>query len=202
MSYLGKNSSNLMVFTDMYSNKTIVVDKPWNENNLVQADAMVTNNKNIILGALSADCPVILFADEGSQIIGIAHAGWRSAKAGIIESCVEKMLDLGANIDGIITAISPCISQEFYEVDLEFYESFINDNKNNSEYFKPSAKIHHFMFDLRMYVYRKLQDVHIRHISYVDVDTYQDEERFFSCRRSYHRNENGYGCQLSFINLK
>lgn len=202
MNYLGKNSSSLLVFTDMYSNKTVIVDKPWKENDLVHADAIVTKNKNVVLGALSADCPVILFADENSQVIGIAHAGWRSAKAGIIESCIEKMLIIGARTENIVASINPCIAQISYEVGLEFYELFINDNANNLEYFKSSIKPDHFMFDIRKYTYNKLKNIGLSHISYINVDTYQDEKHFFSCRRSYHKKENGYGCNLSFIYLK
>ncbi|MCE3237046.1 MAG: uncharacterized protein K0R24_27 [Gammaproteobacteria bacterium] len=202
MRYIGKPPSNLVVFTDNYSNKTIVVDQPWNESNIIYADAMVTTNKNIVLGALSADCPVILLADKKNPVIGIAHAGWRSARAGIIESCIDKMLFLGAKTDTIVGAIGPCIAQESYEVGLEVYESFINDNKNNVEFFRPSHRINHFMFDLRMFVYKKLQKTLLQYISYVDIDTYHDEKNFFSCRRSYHKKEKEYGCQLSFIHLK
>ncbi|KTD73849.1 peptidoglycan editing factor PgeF [Legionella tucsonensis] len=202
MSHLGKAPSSLRMFTDMYSDKTIIVDRSWDENTLVHADAMVTNHKNIVLGALSADCPVLLFADTEQQVIGIAHAGWRSARAGIIESCISKMLDLGAKTENIVSSIGPCIAQESYEVDSEFYKMFINDDETNLELFIPSVRNNFFMFDLRMYVLKKLKNLSVSYISYVDIDTYKDEKRFFSCRRSYHKNEKGYGCNLSFINLK
>ncbi|MBN9228571.1 MULTISPECIES: laccase domain-containing protein [Legionella] len=85
----------------------------------------------MVLGALSADCPVILFADHDKKVIGIAHAGWRSARAGIIESCVHTMFS-----PVIFSAvISPCITQPSYEVDSEFYKQIISDSPMYSEYF-------------------------------------------------------------------
>src|SRR5690348_6372007 len=98
-----------------------------------------------------------------------------------------------ASLDAVI---SPCITQPSYEVDSEFYKLFISDSSINAEYFKPSVKEEHYMFDLRMYVYKKLINLGIGRVSFVDRDTYQDEKRFFSCRRAYHKNEPGYGCQL------
>lgn len=201
MSHINRSLSQLVLFTDCYSNKTIIVDQPWGAEETIHADAMVTQNRSIVLGALSADCPVILFADHDKKVIGIAHAGWRSARAGIIESCVHTMFSLGVSPGNLSAVISPCITQPSYEVDSEFYKQIISDSPMNSEYFNSSANKDHYMFDLRMYVYKKLINLGIEQVSFVDIDTYQDEARFFSCRRAYHKKERGHGCQLSFIHF-
>ncbi len=199
MDHIGKQYSSLVTFFDMHSNKAVIVDQPNNNQRIINADALVTKNQDVVLGALSADCPLILFAEQESQVIGIAHAGWRGAKAGIIESTMEKMISLGAKTDNMIASIGPCIAQKSYEISMDVYEIFMNSDITNSVYFKTTTKIGHFLFDLRGYVYDKLRKLGIKNLSYLDIDTYQEEEKFFSRRRSYHQSENSYGCQLGVI---
>ena len=75
----------------------------------IKADAMVTTTPGIALGALSADCQPVLFADESAGVIGAAHAGWRGAVDGILESTVNAMEELGAKRDQIVAVIGPTI---------------------------------------------------------------------------------------------
>lgn len=77
-----------------------------------KADAAVTAEEGCALAVLTADCaPVALASSEG--VIGVAHAGWRGAAAGVIEATVAEMEALGAT--GIEAAIGPCIHAECYE---------------------------------------------------------------------------------------
>lgn len=199
---IGKSPGSLVTFKDMHGNKAVIVDHPWDDDQIINADAMVTKSKNVVLGALCADCPLILFAEENTKTVGIAHAGWRGAKAGIIESTLEKITSLGAKTERIMAAIGPCIAQDSYEVGPEFYEAFLKENSINEKHFQPAHKKGYFLFDLRNYIYCKLQKLGIQQISYLDMDTYKNEDQFFSRRRSYHKAENEYGCQLGFICLK
>lgn len=199
---IGRPPGALVTFEDMHSNKAIIVDEPWDDDQKVNADAMVTTNKNVVLGALGADCPIVLFAEEHSNVIGIAHAGWRGARAGIIESTVEKILSLCSRVNNVVATIGPCIAQESYEIGPEVYELFTSDNRNNEIYFKPSDKAKHFMFDLRHYISDKLNGLGINQVSNLEIDTYKNEDQFFSRRRSYHNGEQEYGCNMGFICLK
>ncbi|MGC8511448.1 MAG: polyphenol oxidase family protein [Acidimicrobiales bacterium] len=70
------------------------------------ADAAVTCLPGVALGVLSADCaPVAMSSAEG--VIGIAHAGWRGLRAGVVESTVQSMRRLGAT--RIYAVLGPCI---------------------------------------------------------------------------------------------
>ena len=53
-----------------------------------RADAMVTATPGLALTVLTADCQPVLFADAKAGVIGAAHAGWRGARAGILEATV------------------------------------------------------------------------------------------------------------------
>lgn len=199
MDHLGRPFSSLITCFNMHDNKAVAVDKFTTNLQAIEGDGLVTKDKDVVLGAVSADCPVIIFADEESQVIGIAHAGWRGARSGILESTVEKMIFLGAKSESILASVGPCIAQSSYEVGLDVYEIFVNENEINKIYFEKNSNSDNFWFDLRGYVCDKLRKLGIKNPSYLDVDTYQQEEQFFSRRRSYHRSDNLYGCQLGVI---
>lgn len=70
------------------------------------ADAAVSSARGAALAVLSADCaPVALSSPEG--VIGVAHAGWRGLRAGVIESTVQSMRRLGAT--RVEAVLGPCI---------------------------------------------------------------------------------------------
>ena len=152
MSYLGCPLEPLASVRNVHGNTVVVVEALWDENQKPIADGMVTKKAGIILGSDSADCPIVLFADEQAKEIGLAHAGWRGAIKGVIEVTVEKMVSIGAKQDHISAAISPCIAHDSYEIGLEFYEQFLDQDVGNKGCFKNSTKVNHFLFDLLGYV--------------------------------------------------
>jgi len=203
MLHLGHTLESLVTVRSIHSNTAIIVDKPWQEQNKPEADAIVTKLPQIVLGSDSADCPIILFADNHAKIIGLAHAGWRGARSGIIEATIEKMLLLGGKCAHIAAAISPCIAQNSYEVSAEFQQQFLEDDSYNQHYFKNSHKQNRFLFDLLGYVKNRLAKLNLKSVSSeVAIDTYSNEEKFFSCRRAFHKGEEWFGGHLSCISIQ
>lgn len=199
----GSPLKTLVTTRNMHGNHVVVVEKPWKDFEWPEADGMVTKTPNIILGSTSADCAIVLFADPKAGVVGIAHAGWRGAKCGIIESTVEKMISIGANCQNIVATISPCIHQESYEVSQSFYQEFLEQSEANAQFFISAKREDHFHFDLPGYVKYRLLQLKLHTVSSeVALDTYLDERRFFSCRRATHKGEPSFGCQLSCIYLK
>jgi YfiH family protein len=90
-----------------------------------EADALVTGTPGLVIGVLTADCGPVLFADAQAGVIGAAHAGWRGAFDGVLESTIEAMQALGAKTGRIIAVLGPSISQENYEVGPEFVDRFL-----------------------------------------------------------------------------
>jgi len=56
-------------------------------------------------------------------------------------------------------------------------------------------------FDLTGYILQRLSDAGICKAEALRLDTYSDSDRFYSYRRSTHRNEPSYGRQISMIGL-
>lgn len=166
-----------------------------------EADAIVTNTPGLVLGVLTADCGPVLFADPEAGVIGAAHAGWRGAFDGVLESTLLAMQGLGAEAERTVAVLGPSISQSNYEVGPEFVDRFVQADPANETYFKASGKPGHALFDLRQYTVDRLRKAGVKADMQSDC-TYADEDAWYSYRRSTHRNEPDYGRQISAIAIK
>jgi YfiH family protein len=54
-------------------------------------DALITQERGIVLGIFTADCLPIFIYDQSTPAIGIAHAGWRGTINRIAQVTLEKM---------------------------------------------------------------------------------------------------------------
>lgn len=192
----------LITCHQIHSPTCVVVDRPWAPENSPQADAMVTNVPGIALGVLAADCAPVLFADSKARVIGAAHSGWKGAKGGVLEATVARMVELGAKAERIVACIGPCIAQRSYEVGPEFPAPFLEEDERNRDYFAPSRRDGHFLFDLSAYVTKRLGDAGVQTVQRCPNDTVAEEDRFFSYRRACLRGEKDYGRGLSAIVLQ
>jgi YfiH family protein len=177
-----------------------VATGPWPGDTRPRADAIVTRTEGIAIGVTAADCGPILFADAGARVIGAAHAGWKGALTGVLESTIGAMEKLGADRSGIVAAIGPLIRQHSYEVGGEFVERFLDADAENAAFFIPSVRSGHAMFDLAGFIRTRLESAGVLMIDDIGVDTYSDQ-RFYSYRRSVHRKEPDYGRHVHAIAL-
>jgi YfiH family protein len=191
--------AKLLTLHQIHSPNAVIATEPWEQG--PQADAMATNVPGLALGILTADCAPVLLADSKARVIGAAHAGWKGALTGVIDSVLEKMESLGADRARISAAIGPCIGQSNYEVGPEFIARFAEAGKGNTRFFVPSDKADHWRFDLEGYVAHRLRDAGIGNTEPLSACTYARQEDFFSFRRATHRAEKDYGRQLSGIVL-
>ncbi len=82
-----------------------------------EADGMVTNEKGIFLGVLTADCVPILFSVRGRPLVAVAHAGWRGTLAGIAAKMVRHLKErYDADPGAIEAALGPAIGPCCYEI--------------------------------------------------------------------------------------
>ena len=183
----------------VHSAKAVIVDQPWTTG--PEADAMATTTKGIALAILSADCAPVLFADSEAGVIGAAHAGWKGALGGIVESAISAMEQLGAQRARIAAAIGPCISQANYEVDDAFRERFAEADAANARFFAVGSRAGHHQFDLEGFVADRLSRAGVDNVSRLSRCTYANEAEFYSFRRATHRREKDYGREISAIVL-
>ena len=175
---------NLLSCYQIHSSDVVTVTKAWAVPDRPKADAMVTKERDIALGILTADCVPLLFADTKAGVIGAAHAGWRGTIGGVIENTLAAMEKLGAMKKNIDVAIGPCIAWNSYEVGPEFPAPFLAEHDTNKKFFRPAFRSDHYMFNLPGYVEAKLRKLGVVSIEPPPADTCTDEKRFFSYRRN------------------
>ncbi len=197
---LGVDAGNLASVYQVHGVAVAEVETPWAPGNGPRADAMVTRRRGVALGILTADCTPVLFADLEAGVIGAAHAGWKGAKAGVVDQAVAAMVRLGAKQANIVAAVGPTIGSASYEVGEAFRDSFVGDIPEAAAFFTtPSGGKPHF--DLPGFVVSRLTRLGLAAVDRIDADTCAEPDRFFSYRRTCHAGEPDYGRQLSAIAL-
>jgi len=120
-----------IVANQTHSSNIIVIDKPieqgWNtiKSAIRDCDALITNQKEVMLTILTADCVPILLFDPIEQVVAIIHAGWKGTQQEIAKKTVEKMSNLfNSKSKNILAGIAPSIGKCCYEVDWNVSKNF------------------------------------------------------------------------------
>jgi polyphenol oxidase len=163
-----------------------------------ECDGFITNEPNILLTAVFADCVPLFFYSPKENLIGLAHAGWRGTVKGIGRKMVHEFIDSGANLKDIKVAIGPSISSMHYEVDdyvvsnipIAYHKPPIIFQKDDDHYDLDLNQLHKEIF-----LEEGLLEENILVSSYC---TYSEEELFFS----YRRDKGQTGRMMAFIGMK
>lgn len=198
---MGVAPEHLLTLYQVHSPDAVVARGSWQGASRPRADAIVTRTEGLAIGVTAADCGPILFVDPNARVIGAAHAGWKGALTGVLESTIDAMEKLGSERSGIVAAIGPLIRQHSYEVGGEFVGRFVDADAENALFFIPSQRDGHAMFDLAGFIRMRLENAGVLMVDDTGVDTYSDE-RFYSYRRSVHRKEPDYGRNVHAIALE
>ena len=199
--HLGSTLDLLATPHQVHGIEAVIVEDVWEPGLGPKADALVTNRPGIAVGVGAADCGPVLFADAEARVVAAAHAGWKGALAGILESTIAVMEGLGATRKNVVAVLGPTISAKAYEVGPEFLARFTEASADNARFFRPSARPTHSMFDLPAYIVARLEAAGVGTASALNLCTYSDEARFYSYRRATHRGDPDYGRLLSAITL-
>ncbi len=195
---LDVDPANLLTVYQTHSADVAVIATPDDAGG--EADAMVTNQPDLALGIMTADCQPVLFADAENGVIGAAHAGWKGALDGVLEATLDAMETLGAARGKTVAVIGPSISQRAYEVGPEFLDRFMDDDPENARFFA-NGHGDRYQFDLIGFGLARLRKAGVALASWTGHCTYSDPDRFYSYRRSVHAKEADYGRLISAIRL-
>lgn len=198
--WMGVAPAYLLTAHQIHSPDVVVAREPF-PGERPKADAIVTDRPGLAVGASTADCGPVLFADAQARVIGAAHAGWKGAFTGVLENTIAAMESLGARRANIVAALGPSISRKNYEVGPEFIARFVDSDAANARYFSPSGKPGHALFDLNLYTVDRLKRAGVE-AEALGRCTYAEEDLFYSYRRGTHRGEPDYGRHVSAICLE
>lgn len=198
--WMGGGADDLCGCYQVHSAVARVAESGW-AGDRPEGDAVVAGVKGPVLTVLTADCAPVLFADAEAGVVGAAHAGWKGALTGVLDSVLLTMEQLGAQRERISAAIGPCISRRSYEVDEAFLRRFAESCEEAEHFFSSGTREGHYQFDLEGFITLRLAQAGVRDIEALGEDTYAQPERFFSYRRATHAGEPDYGRQISLIAL-
>jgi YfiH family protein len=141
-------------------------------------DGLITRMPGLTLGIQVADCAAILMWDTANRVIGALHAGWRGAAGDILPQGIEKMVEQGAVPNQIKLFISPCISQQNFEVGPEVANQFPDQFIDYENYAKPHV-------DLKGFLTKQALEAGIAqsHIEVREECTIENHDHFYSYRR-------------------
>lgn len=196
---LGGKHGTVVTLYQVHGATALAIAAPVDRADLPKADAVVTSTPGLVIGVLTADCGPLLFADPEAKVVAAAHAGWRGAVGGIIESTLTEMERIGARRSRIVAALGPCISQAAYEVGADFEAGVLERDPTSGAFFSRSAAAAKPHFDLPGYILNRLQKAGVTNIVNEARCTHADESLFFSYRRTTQRKEPDYGRQISAI---
>jgi len=120
---LGYHLNTLVHMKQIHSNDVVIVTKKHDFFHPPTCDALITNEKNIPLMVMVADCTPLLFYDKQKNTIAVAHAGRAGAFKNIVKNVLQTFTkDFKADISDIIISIGPSIGVCCYEVGKEIYK--------------------------------------------------------------------------------
>ncbi len=198
---LGVEPARLVVPYQVHSAEALVVEAPFPPEQRPRVDGVVTRTPGLALGVTGADCGIVLLADAAAGVIGAVHAGWKGALTGVLEATVAAMTGLGAGRETITAVLGPTIAQPSYEVGAEFVARFSDVDERYGRFFNPATRPDHALFDLHGFIGHRLTAAGVGRFVDLELDTYADEARFFSYRRTTHRGEADYGRLVAAIVL-
>ncbi|CAK7192479.1 Polyphenol oxidase [Commensalibacter sp. Nvir] len=180
----------------IHSTKVLCITK---ENNVLQeADGAVTNDPNIAVSVVTADCAPVLFSSFDGKIVGAAHAGWKGAAFGILEELITKMEELGAKTREITAIVGPCIDGNRYEVKEDMRRQVLEQDFKSHSFFRQINK-EHYLFDLGHYCVDRLSRRRVGIVALLGRDTLSNPKYFFSHRRRTLSGGGALGHQISAI---
>jgi YfiH family protein len=146
------------------------------------ADAAVTREPGVVCLVLTADCLPVVFSDRSGSVAGVAHAGWRGLAAGVLESSVAALGDLGARPGDLVAWLGPAIGPAAFEVGADVHDAFCDADPRATGCFV-ARREGKWRADLYGLARRSLARAGVGSVHGGGLCTYGDAARFFSYRR-------------------
>jgi YfiH family protein len=192
------NVDNIVYLKQIHSDKILVYKSKDKSIKDEEGDAIITNEKNVIIGVFTADCVPIILIDEENNAAAAIHSGWKGTFESITFKTIEKMQkEFGTSGKNLKAYIGPHIRKCCYEVSEELKLSFIEKKVSigEDELFKERN------LNLEACIVDDLKKAGIldRNINSLNLCTYCSDEIKL---HSYRKSQGAYGRMFGFIILR
>lgn len=142
------------------------------------ADGIISTRKNEVLSILTADCIPIVISSTCGNLVCILHVGRKGVEFNIIKNAFNKLSKYNYEF---AAWIGPCISSEFYLVDVSIKNLFKNINIEYEKFFSKS-KDSLFSMDLVGIASLQLKQCNVKKIYLSNLCTYKNKDFLYSYR--------------------
>ena len=193
---LGVSLEDMVLSHQVHDRNVLSVDKRHagmgltRERSYSDIDGLATNQLDLMLVTLYADCVPIYFYDPIKRVIALAHSGWKGTLLNIATEVIRTMKDVYfCRPENIHAAFGPHIQACCFEVDENVADSFLNTFMWAKDFIalRPDGKR---IINLEGIITRNLwiEGVQEEKISSCSICTKCHRDIFFS-----HRGSNGKG---------
>ena len=155
------------------------------------ADAAWTDQPDVVLAVMTADCLPVLLASGCGTVVAAIHGGWRGLAAGILQKTVAALPVPAAEL---VAWMGPAIGPLNFEVGNEVRETFTSQNTDFSDCFTSSSDKNKCFADIFSLAQVCLNEAGVTKVSSDRQCTVSDENLFFS-----HRRDNGNSGRMASL---
>ncbi|OCB00944.1 peptidoglycan editing factor PgeF [Clostridium beijerinckii] len=189
------NADNIIYIKQIHSDRILKYEGNGKDIINEEGDAIITNEKNVIIGVFTADCVPVILVDEEKKVTAAIHSGWRGTFESITLKTIDKMKnEFGSDVRNIKAYIGPHIRKCCYEVSEDLKQKFIEkkDTINEKELFNGNN------LNLEACIIDDLRKSGINesNINSLDLCTYCSSDIKL---HSYRKSQGSYGRMFSFI---
>jgi polyphenol oxidase len=169
--------------SQVHLTRIVNVTNATSKEELMETDALITNERRLCIAVMSADCVPVLLYDRVNAAVAAIHSGWKGTVARILEKTLHAMqATFGTNGKDVIAGIGPSVSQDSYEVGEEVIAHVENSFGKSSGLmvYKPGNKA---KLDLWKANEIQLRDFGVTQIEISDLCTVKNNQHFFSARK-------------------
>lgn len=188
---IGLDYKNVVFSSQIHEDKIYKVTKEdigkglLRESNIKGYDALITNEKDIVLVTFYADCVSIFIVDPINKAIGIAHSGWRGTVKEIgIKTIKEMKKQYNSQPKDLIIGIGPSIEKCCFQVGEDVAEQFKNMLPFSKDYIFNDTQKGKYKIDLQNIIKKSLinNGVLEENIEISNLCTMCNNKTFFSHR--------------------
>lgn len=147
---------------------------------VLRADAAWSETPGIAVTMMTADCLPALFCRRDGSRVAAAHAGWRGLAGGVLEAAAAS---LAVPPSEVLVWLGPAIGPASFEVGAEVRAAFVAQQPEAAQCFVARGG-DKYLGDLYALARLRLAAQGVTAVYGGGLDTFTDQERFFSYRRA------------------
>ncbi|OOM74154.1 laccase domain protein YfiH [Clostridium puniceum] len=189
---------NIVYIKQIHSDKILLYKSVGESIKDEEGDAIITNEKDAIIGVFTADCIPIILVDEEKHAAAAIHSGWRGTFESITLKTIERMKkEFGTNEKNLKAYIGAHIRECCYEVSEELKLKFIDKKKTIEE----EELFNGNNLNLESCILDDLKKAGVKdnNINSLNLCTYCNKEIKL---HSYRKSQGSYGRMFAFIILR